>query len=159
MASPNFKTRIGKTRLWRYIVATFFLDSHLLHSLKHTYPVHDILNSILPNKISISIKSITYFHLNVYNLHYILHFYRPQRSCSKVMFLLLSISHSVHRGVYSSMQWGRHPPGQTYPSMQWGRHPPGQTPLRQTPPWTDTPTGQTATAADGTHPTRMHSCI
>ena len=32
-----------------------------------------------------------------------------------------------------------------------GRHPPGQTPSRQIPP-------RTATAADGTHPTGMHSC-
>ena len=56
-----------------------------------------------------------------------------------------------------------------------GRHPPGQTPPRQTPPWadttqTDTPLGRhtlpsvcwdtcpPATAADGTHPTGMHSC-
>ena len=77
--------------------------------------------------------------------------YRPQRSCGKVMFLHLSVSHSVQRGVYPSMHWGRHPlgihipvctgadtpradisqyalwqtpPGQTYPSMYWGRHPP-----------------------------------
>ena len=28
------------------------------------------------------------------------YFYRPQRSCGKVMFLHLSVSHSVHRGVY-----------------------------------------------------------
>ena len=27
------------------------------------------------------------------------YFYRPQRSCGKVMFLHLSVSHSVHRGV------------------------------------------------------------
>ena len=43
-----------------------------------------------------------------------------------------------------------------------GRHPPGQTPPGQTPPQADTP-GQTptptATAADGTHPTGMHSCL
>ena len=36
-----------------------------------------------------------------------------------------------------------------YPSMHWGRHPPGQTP----------PPQQTANAADGTHPTGMHSCL
>ena len=34
--------------------------------------------------------------------------------------------------------------------------PPGQTPA---PPWTGTPPpNETATAADGTHPTGMHSC-
>ena len=32
-----------------------------------------------------------------------------------------------------------------YPSMHWGRHPP--------------PPQHTATAADGTHPTGMHSCL
>ena len=59
------------------------------------------------------------------------YYYRPQRSCGKVMFLHLSVSHSVHRvcvgqpplrQTYPSMHWGRHPPGQTYPSMHWGRH-------------------------------------
>ena len=38
--------------------------------------------------------------------------------------------------------FGRHPPGQTFP--------PGQCKLRYTP--------LAATAADGTHPTGMHSC-
>ena len=42
------------------------------------------------------------------------------------------VCHSVHRGMYPSMHWGRQPPGQTPP---------------------------TATAADGTHPTGMHSCF
>ena len=44
-----------------------------------------------------------------------------------------------------------------------GQTPSGQTPPRQTPPWADTPPGrhslpETATAADGTHPTGMLSC-
>ena len=54
---------------------------------------------------------------------------------------------------------GRHPPWQTPPLGRHplGRHPPGQTsPARQTPPWADIP--PMATAADGTHPTGMHSC-
>ena len=39
-----------------------------------------------------------------------------------------------------------------------GVHFPRQTPQpRQTPPWTDTP--QMVTAADGTHPIGMHSCL
>ena len=42
-----------------------------------------------------------------------------------------------------------------YPSMHWGRHPLADTP-RQTPP---PPGRHTATAADGTHPTEMHSCL
>ena len=47
-----------------------------------------------------------------------------------------------------------------------GRHPPsGQTPLLWSdpsparPPWPDTRPQQTATAADGTHPAGMHSCV
>ena len=48
---------------------------------------------------------------------------------------------------------GRHPPGQRHPPGRHppGRHPPGRHPPRQTP-------QQTATAADSTHPTGMHSC-
>ena len=104
--------------------------------------------------------------------------YRPQRSCGRVMFLHLSVSHSVYGGCVSQhalRQTSQHalrqmppqadisqhtlgqtppqadisqhalgqtPPGQTYPGMHWGRQPP---PLM-------------ATAADGTHPTGMHSC-
>ena len=38
--------------------------------------------------------------------------------------------------------------------------PPDRPPPRQTPPWEDTPSPQqTATAADVTHPTGMHSCF
>ena len=80
-----------------------------------------------------------------FNIWFKVH-YRPQHSCGKVMFLHLSVSHSVHRrGVV------------VYPSMHRGRHPPGQTDI---PAYTgaDTPL-PTATAADGTHPTGMHSCL
>ena len=55
------------------------------------------------------------------------------------------------------MHLGRHPPDRYHP----GRHPPRQT---QHPSWADTPQADTpphtqmATAADGTHPTGMHSC-
>ena len=105
-----------------------------------------------------------------------MHFYR-----GKLMFLHLSVSHSVHGGSVSQHALGQTPhPWQTYPSMQWGRHPLGQTypsctradtPSRH-PPWQTYPSmhrgrhppegrhspGQMATAADGTHPTGMHSC-
>ena len=47
-----------------------------------------------------------------------------KRSCGKVMFLHLSVSHSGHRGVYSSMHGGRHTP--------WADSPWANTPL-QTP--------------------------
>ena len=43
--------------------------------------------------------------------------------------------------------------------MHWGRHPQADTPLGQTPPGQKPPPPQqTATAADGAHPTGMHSC-
>ena len=48
-----------------------------------------------------------------------------KRSCGKVMFLHLSVSHSVHGGVYLSACWDTHTPP--------GRHPRGR------PPWADTP--------------------
>ena len=51
----------------------------------------------------------------------------------KLMFLHLSVSHSVHRGGVSQYAMGR---GCVYPKADTplGRHPPGQTPPRQTPP-------------------------
>ena len=60
--------------------------------------------------------------------------YRLQRSCGKVMFSQASV-----------ILAGRHPPGRQLPNRAdtpLGRHPPQQT----------------ATAADGTQPTAMHSC-
>ena len=72
-----------------------------------------------------------------------------------VMFLHLSVSHSVHRGDVCQTP----PPEQTPPcaNSPLGRHPPP----RQTPPGRPPPPPipqQTATAANGTHPTGMHSC-
>ena len=55
--------------------------------------------------------------------------------------IFTSVYHSVHGGgVYFSMHWGRHPPGQTpspgrHPLLD--RHPPGRHP-----PWADTPPGR-----------------
>ena len=60
-----------------------------------------------------------------YNGHFILVYYRPQRSCGKVMFSQASVILFTGEGVYPSMHWGRHPP--------WTDTP------RQTPPWIDTP--------------------
>ena len=62
-------------------------------------------------------------------------------------------SASVHAGVHTPLGRPpcRHPLGRNPP----GKHPPT--------PWTDIhsplPTQQTATAADGTHPTEMHTCF
>ena len=76
--------------------------------------------------------------------------------------IFTSVCHSVYGGgVYPSMHWGRHPPlADTFPL---GRHPPGQTPLGRHPPPCPVHAGipprpPAASAADGTHPTGMHSC-
>ena len=63
-----------------------------------------------------------------------------KRSCGKVKFSQACVKNSVHR------RGGVHPPG---------RPPP---PPEQTPPQAPPPPQETATAADGTHPTGMHSC-
>ena len=112
------------------------------------------------------------------------HLYRPQHSCGKVMFLHLSLSHSIHGGCLADTHqadtprqiqpwvdtpWpdtplARHSLGQTHPlARSPGRHPPGQTPPVQTHPPGRHPLGRhpphpAATAADGTHPTGMLSC-
>ena len=67
---------------------------------------------------------------------YIKIYYRPQRSCGKVIFPQASVSHSVYRGCLPQCKLGytpplaRHPPGR-YP--QWADTP-GWTPPRQSPP-------------------------
>ena len=99
------------------------------------------------------------------------YYYRPQRSCGKVMFLHLSVILSMG-GCLPQCMLGytpqQTPPGQTPPRQTThtppGRHPPGQTPPRQTPSRIDTPPRQTSpppaiTAADGTHPAGIHSCV
>ena len=57
------------------------------------------------------------------------------------------------RGVY--IPWAYHPRQISPPPAIT----PGQTHPTQTPAWADPPPDQTATAADGTHPTGMHSCF
>ena len=103
-------------------------------------------------------------------------------SCGKVMFSQVSV---YPRGRCTSSladpppprqtpSLGSHCPRQTHLRADLPRqtHTPGRHPLgRHAPPWADTPLppgrhpsgqpspGQTATAADGTHPTGMHSCL
>ena len=87
------------------------------------------------------------------------------------MFSQACVKNSVHReeGV-SQAALGQTPPAQCmlgYTPL--GQTPPGQTPPGHTPPWEDTlPWADTplpgrhpptATAAIGTHPTGMHSCV
>ena len=83
-------------------------------------------------------------------------------SCRKVMFSQASVILSTGGRCTTPGQTsplgetppGRHPPGR-FPSWTYNPPPPAvQTPPRQTP-----PPPQTATAAHGTHPTGMHSCI
>ena len=98
--------------------------------------------------------------------------YRPQRSCGKVMFLHLSVILSMG-GVCSSACWdthtqtpprqtpplGRHPLGRPpLPSACWDTHPLAQCILGYTPPCPVHSKIHMAIAADGTHPTGMHSC-
>ena len=78
----------------------------------------------------------------------------PNSICGKVIFLHLSPILYIRVGLCPP---DRHPPG---------RHPPGRHPLpwadtlpRQTFPFGQTPHPETATTADGTHPTGMHSFL
>ena len=70
-----------------------------------------------------------------------------KRSCGKVMFSQACVKNSVHRGRCTPP--GRHPLGRL-PQVDnpQGRHPQQTAPL---------PLQQTATVADGTHPTGMHA--
>ena len=67
--------------------------------------------------------------------------YRPQTKFAKVMFLHLSVSHSVHRGG----TWAGTPPGRYTP---WAGTPPGAVHA-----------GRYGQQAGSTHPTGMHSCL
>ena len=79
-------------------------------------------------------------------------FYRPQRSCGKVMFLHLSAILFTWGVCIRACTMEDTRPGQT-PPPPWA-----DTPLAEIP-QADTPPQQTATAADGTHPTGMYSCL
>ena len=95
---------------------------------------------------------------------------------AKIIFLHLSVIHSVHRGGLPQCMLGYHPPGADTPPGQnpLDQNPPGpytppeQTPPDQTPMGADTPQEQTPPGkqtpayglrAAGTHPTGMHSCF
>ena len=94
-----------------------------------------------------------------FSTHYCDTYYRPQRSCGKVMFLHLSVILSTGGGgcipacTWATTPLGRHPPPQADTPCPPARHPRVDTPSGRHPPQ------QAATAADGTHPTGMHSCL
>ena len=75
-------------------------------------------------------------------------YYRLQRSCGKVIFSQASIILST--GGVCQTPPGQTPPVQTSPSL------PRQPSSWADTLWAGTPPRQTATAADGTHPTGMH---
>ena len=82
-------------------------------------------------------------------------FYRPQTKFAEVMFLHLSVSHSVHGGVVSASVYAGihtlHSQEQTPPRS---RHPPGSRhPLCAVHAW------KYGQQAAGTHPTGMHTCF
>ena len=78
-----------------------------------------------------------------------------KRSCGEVIFLHLSVILFTGGVCIPACSEGVYTPWTHTPTQD--THTPGRNPSRQTPPWADTPP-QTATEADGTHPTGMHSC-
>ena len=80
--------------------------------------------------------------------------YRPQTKFAKVMFLHLSVSHSVHGGgcLPQCMLGYTHPLGTDTPPRI--RHPPGS----RHPPCA-VHAGRYGQQSDGTHPTGMQTCI
>ena len=98
----------------------------------------------------------------------------PQTKFAKVMFLHLSVSHSVHRGsTWAGTPPGQVPPRQVHPPGRYtplGRYPLGSNPLGRYPP-TRAGTPQAGTPpravhagryrqqAGSMHPTGMHSCL
>ena len=89
-----------------------------------------------------------------------------KRSCKKVMFSQACVKNSVHgRGVHptwaDTSSQANNPLRQTHPQADTPRadtHLLGRHPLGRHNPWADTPLHQMVTAADGIHPTGMHSC-
>ena len=81
---------------------------------------------------------------------------------AKFTFLHLSVSHSVHGGGLPQCMLGYHPPWDQAP-LPWDQAPPrpGPQPGSRHPPQDQAPPPphETATVADGTHPTGMHSCL
>ena len=108
-----------------------------------------VIWSFVPFKINLWPRHMFYY--NDFRSIWIdinIHFYCPQRTCGKVMFLHLSVSHSVPRGLSATHPPGRHPPSR----------PPGQT----------SPLGIHLAVqcmlgygqkAGGMHPTRMNNCF
>ena len=91
-------------------------------------------------------------------IRYIISFYRPQRSCGKVMFLHLSVILFMGWGVCHPLDQRQTPPRQTPPAQcMLGYTHPTQCMLGNTTP-VQSMLGY-GQQAGGTHPTGMHSCL
>ena len=92
--------------------------------------------------------------------------YRPQHSFSKVMSVILSMGRCLPQCMLGYTPLARHPPSSAcwethlLPSACWDTHPLPECILGCTPPPACLVHAgiHMATAADGTHPTGMHSC-
>ena len=94
--------------------------------------------------------SLLTFHLVNTSISRRTRLFTVRNEVAKVMFLQACVCPHRGGGICLSACWDTTPPWEQTPSP-----PPGaETP----PPGADTPPEQTATAADGTHPTGMHSC-
>ena len=115
------------------------------------------------------------FHFDLLDVNGL--YYRPQTKFGKIMFLHLSVSHSVHRGgVCLSASWYIHPPQSRHPAF-WeqtpprSRHPIGadthspgsRHPPEQTPPGAEPPRADTACwdirATSGRYASYWNACL
>ena len=125
-----------------------------------------------PPKVSAPLKSWIHHWLHVLFFWFFLSFLSYQSLVSTMMSLIFTVRKEVakvmflqacvcpHGGVCLSACWDTTPPSRHPPRSR----PPWSTPREQTPPRRRTPgsrppPGEMATAADGTHPTGMHSCL
>ena len=123
--------------LWSVFVYQLLRRSSLIFP-RCIYPTYDYTHCLCD-----SIENITHsLCTKEFQARYFSYFSRPQRSCGKVMFLHLSVSHSVHReGGQTPLGLGRPPPLGCRPPMDADpprcRPPPlwMQTPLGWADPW------------------------
>ena len=139
------------------ISQNFLTQGQMCNSLTKSY--HCVTEDCTANAVN-GVKTLCGNQIYRISLMFVV-YYHPQIKFVKVMFLHLSVSHSVHRGEYlGRYPLDRHPLGKYTP---WAGTPPGQVH-----PLAGTPHGQVHTPqqcmlgygqqADGTHPTGMHSC-
>ena len=150
--------------------------SDIISPAVHVLKNHHLLEKLRKSEPSLAtvgkLKILVFENFFAHAIHPIVNslhrcnIYRPQRSCEGYVFT--RVCHSVHGGGLPQCMLGyppprsRAPPGADPP----GADPPGaEPPGSKHPPWSrhpQPPQGadppETATVADGTHPTGMHSC-